>query len=50
MAFASSARDGTDIEEFRGRGQETVYWMADYMERVEDLPVLSQVTPGEGVS
>ncbi len=34
-------------EEFRRRGREVVDWIADYMERVEDLPVLSQVGPGE---
>ncbi len=36
-----------NIDEFRRRGHETVDWMADYMERVEDLPVLSQVSPGD---
>ncbi len=36
-----------DIEEFRRRGHETVDWMADYMERVESFPVLSQVSPGD---
>ncbi|UCC92918.1 MAG: DegT/DnrJ/EryC1/StrS family aminotransferase [Thermoplasmata archaeon] len=36
-----------DIEEFRRRGHETVDWMADYMERVEGYPVLSQVSPGD---
>ncbi|MEM7355661.1 MAG: pyridoxal-dependent decarboxylase [Acidobacteriota bacterium] len=34
-------------DEFRQRGREVVDWIADYMERVEDLPVLSQVEPGE---
>ncbi len=36
-----------DIEEFRRRGHETVDWMADFMERVEELPVLSQAAPGD---
>ena len=34
-------------EEFRRRGYEVVDWVADYLERVEDLPVMSQVEPGE---
>ena len=33
-------------EEFRRRGREVVDWIADYLERVEDLPVLSEVEPG----
>jgi aromatic-L-amino-acid decarboxylase len=34
-------------EEFRQRGREVVDWIADYMERVEELPVASRVSPGE---
>jgi len=34
-------------EELRRRGREVVDWIADYMERVEELPVLSKVAPGE---
>lgn len=34
-------------EDFRRHGHEVVEWIARYMERVEDLPVLSQVRPGE---
>ena len=34
-------------EEFRRRGREVVDWIADYWERVETLPVLSRVQPGE---
>lgn len=34
-------------EEFRRHGKEVVDWIADYLERVESLPVLSQVKPGE---
>ena len=34
-------------EEFRRHGKEVVDWIADYYERVEALPVLSQVKPGE---
>jgi aromatic-L-amino-acid decarboxylase len=34
-------------DEFRRRGREVIDWIADYMERVESLPVLSRVAPGE---
>ena len=34
-------------EEFRRQGRAAVDWVADYLERVESLPVLSQVLPGE---
>jgi aromatic-L-amino-acid/L-tryptophan decarboxylase len=34
-------------EAFRRHGKEVVDWIADYYERVESLPVLSQVKPGE---
>ena len=34
-------------DQFRTRGREVVDWIASYMERVEDFPVLSQVQPGE---
>jgi aromatic-L-amino-acid decarboxylase len=34
-------------EEFRLWGHRVVDWVASYMERVESLPVLSQVKPGE---
>lgn len=34
-------------EEFRHWGNELVNWIADYMERVEEYPVLAQVKPGE---
>ncbi len=34
-------------EEFRRHGKEVIDWIADYYERVESLPVLSQVNPGE---
>ncbi|HEV2887633.1 MAG TPA: pyridoxal-dependent decarboxylase [Jatrophihabitans sp.] len=33
--------------EFRRHGREVVDWIADYYERLESLPVLSQVAPGE---
>ena len=34
-------------EEFRQHGRQVVDWIADYYERIESLPVLSQVLPGE---
>jgi aromatic-L-amino-acid decarboxylase len=34
-------------EEFRRYGRAVVDWVADYYERVESLPVLSQVEPGQ---
>jgi aromatic-L-amino-acid decarboxylase len=34
-------------DQFRAAGHELVDWIARYMERVEELPVLSQVGPGE---
>ena len=34
-------------DEFRRHGREVIDWIADYMEQVEQLPVLSQVKPGE---
>jgi aromatic-L-amino-acid decarboxylase len=34
-------------DEFRRWGREAVEWIAGYMERIEQLPVLSQVAPGE---
>ncbi len=34
-------------EEFRRHGRALVDWIADYMERVESLPVLSPVEPGQ---
>ena len=34
-------------EEFRRYGRQVVDWIADYYERIETYPVLSQVSPGE---
>ncbi len=34
-------------DEFRRLGHEVVDWVAEYMARVEDLPVLAEVKPGE---
>ncbi|HJM00403.1 MAG TPA: pyridoxal-dependent decarboxylase, partial [Acidimicrobiales bacterium] len=33
-------------EEFREHGHALIDWIADYWDRVENLPVMSQVTPG----
>ena len=33
-------------EEFRRYGRELVDWIADYFERIEEFPVLSQIDPG----
>jgi hypothetical protein len=33
-------------DDFRRYGHEMVDWLADYYERIEDLPVLSSVSPG----
>jgi aromatic-L-amino-acid decarboxylase len=34
-------------DQFRQYGKQVVDWIADYYERIESLPVLSQVSPGE---
>jgi aromatic-L-amino-acid decarboxylase len=34
-------------EEFRRHGKAMIDWIADYLERVEEYPVLSRVKPGE---
>lgn len=34
-------------EQFRRRGHEVVDWVASYLERLEEFPVLSQVEPGQ---
>jgi aromatic-L-amino-acid decarboxylase len=34
-------------EQFRQLGKQTVDWIADYLERIAELPVLSQVAPGD---
>jgi len=36
-----------DNEHFRRYGHEFVDWLADYMENVENLPVMSRLNPGE---
>ena len=34
-------------DQFRQYGKQVVDWIADYYERIESLPVLSKVAPGE---
>jgi aromatic-L-amino-acid decarboxylase len=34
-------------EEFRRFGHELIDWVADYLDQVEDLPVLSRIEPGD---
>ena len=34
-------------DEFRRYGREVVDWIADYYERIESFPVLSQAQPGD---
>jgi len=34
------------IEEFRGHGHQVIDWIADYLETIENRPVLAQVEPG----
>jgi aromatic-L-amino-acid decarboxylase len=34
-------------EEFRRRGYQTIDWIAGYLERLEEFPVMSRVEPGE---
>ena len=34
-------------EEFRRFGHELIDWISDYLENVEDLPVMSQIEPGD---
>lgn len=37
-------------EEFRHFGQEVIDWVADYLENIEEYPVLAQVQPNELIS
>ena len=34
-------------EDFRRFGHEIVDWIANYFERIEELPVLAQIEPGD---
>jgi aromatic-L-amino-acid decarboxylase len=54
MKEAPQLRNGTappsgdmSADEFRRFGHELIDWISDYFERIEDLPVLSQINPGD---
>src|SRR5688572_13742719 len=47
LALQSAPVPHMTPDEFRRHGAEVVEWIARYMERVEELPVLSRVAPGE---
>ncbi len=54
MKEALHLHDGTappsgdmSAQEFRRFGYELIDWISDYFERIEDLPVLSQINPGD---
>ncbi len=34
-------------DEFRRFGHELIDWISDYFEKIEELPVLSQIEPGD---
>ena len=34
-------------EEFRRFGHQLIDWIADYFDRIEDLPVLAAIEPGD---
>src|SRR6185295_13445412 len=36
-----------NADEFRRFGHELIDWISDYFQRIEDLPVLSQINPGD---
>ena len=36
-----------DKEEFRRFGHELIDWIADYFDRIDDLPVLAAIEPGD---
>ena len=44
---AASELGDMSAAEFRRHGHELIEWIADYFERIEDLPVLSQIEPGD---
>ena len=46
MAFSDKNFHMTP-EQFRQYGRAVIDWIADYYEKVESFPVLSQVTPGD---
>ncbi|MEP6635826.1 MAG: pyridoxal-dependent decarboxylase [Acidobacteriota bacterium] len=44
--FAPTSGD-MNKDEFRRFGHELIDWISDYFERIEELPVLSQIEPGD---
>jgi aromatic-L-amino-acid/L-tryptophan decarboxylase len=46
-AGTAPASGDMNADEFRRFGHELIDWISDYFERIEDLPVLSQITPGD---
>jgi aromatic-L-amino-acid decarboxylase len=44
---AAPALGDMSKEEFRRFGHELIDWVAEYLEHVEDLPVLAQIEPGD---
>ena len=44
---ASISNGDMPAEEFRRFGHEIIDWIADYFERIEELPVLAQIEPGD---
>ena len=44
--FAPATGD-MEAQEFRRFGHELIDWISDYFERIEELPVLSQIEPGD---
>jgi aromatic-L-amino-acid decarboxylase len=46
-ALSQDAAWNDYVEDFRRAGQETVEWIAQYLNTVSDLPVLAKVKPGE---
>jgi aromatic-L-amino-acid decarboxylase len=46
-ALSQDAAWNDYVEDFRRAGQETVEWIAQYLNSVSDLPVLAKVKPGE---
>ena len=47
QAKLSPALGDMSKEEFRRFGHELIDWVAEYLENVEDLPVLAQIEPGD---
>jgi aromatic-L-amino-acid decarboxylase len=46
MTLSKTELGDMPADDFRRYGREIVDWIADYLERIEDLPVLPQIEPG----